>query len=76
MLGRREPPRVPMSLGGSLCPLAFLRQALETVKLDLDDLAPRIKEIRLRQGQSQEARLQMEVEMAVQEIKAVDGESN
>ena len=47
--------------------------ALETGQLDVQDLAPRIKEIRLRQSQLHEVRALVESEMAGQEMKPVDG---
>ena len=42
-------------------------EALETGQLDLEDLAPRIKEIRDRQGQLEEAKVRLESEWNSQE---------
>jgi len=55
--------------------LSRLYDALETGKLGLDDLAPRIKELRTRQDELSRARLEMEVEKIVQGIKHVDAET-
>jgi chromosome segregation ATPase len=46
--------------------LTKLYEALETGKLDLDDLAPRIKELKLRQDELSKARVLLEAEMAAQ----------
>lgn len=46
--------------------LSRLYEALETSKLSLDDLAPRIKEQRARESDLSKARLQLEAEMLVQ----------
>ncbi len=55
--------------------LSRLYEALETGKLSLDDLAPRIKEQRLREAELSKGRLQLEAEMLVQGPKHVDSES-
>ena len=52
--------------------LTKLYEALETGKLDLDDLAPRIKELKLRQDELSKARVLLEAEMAVQGVQQVD----
>jgi DNA invertase Pin-like site-specific DNA recombinase len=54
--------------------LSRLYEALETSKLSLDDLAPRIKEQRARESELSKARLQVEAEMLVQGPNHVDGE--
>jgi site-specific DNA recombinase len=54
--------------------LSRLYEALETNKLSLDDLAPRIKEQRARESELSKARLQVEAEMLVQGPGHVDGE--
>jgi len=54
--------------------LARHYETLETRKLDLDDLAPLIKEIRLRQYQLQQAKVKVESEMALQGVKAINGD--
>jgi len=46
--------------------LSKLYDALETVKLSLDDLASRIRELRTRQDELQKARIQVEADMAAQ----------
>ena len=48
--------------------LAKLYDALETGKLSLDDLAPRIKELRTRQDELSKPRLQIETEDITQGI--------
>jgi hypothetical protein len=48
------------------------REAIETRKLDLEDLAPRIKELRLRQDELHEARVHTEAEMAARGVEQVD----
>ena len=52
--------------------LTKLYEALETGKLDLDDLAPRIKELKLRQDELGKARVLLEAEMAAQGVQQVD----
>ena len=54
--------------------LSKLYDALETGKLGLDDLAPRIKELRTRQDELHKARLQLEAEMAADGATHVDAE--
>ena len=48
--------------------------ALETEKLSLDDLAPRIKELRVRQDELSKARLLVEAEKITRVVKHVDVE--
>ena len=52
--------------------LAKLYDALETGKLDLNDLSPRIKELKARQDELNKNRVLMEAEMAVQGVQPVD----
>jgi len=52
--------------------LSRLYEALETGKLDLDDLAPRIKELKVRQDELHKARIQTEAEMAAQGVQQID----
>ena len=52
--------------------MARLYEALETGKLDLDDLAPRIKELRLRQDELARARVTLEAEAAARGVQPVD----
>jgi transposase-like protein len=52
--------------------LTKLFEALETVKLDLDDLASRIKELKLRQDELSKARVLLEAETAAQGVQQVD----
>ena len=54
--------------------LSKLYDALETSKLSLDDLAPRIKELRTREDELSKARLQLEAEKITRGIKHVDAE--
>ncbi len=54
--------------------LSKLYDALETGKLNLDDLAPRIKELRLRQDELSKARLQLEAEQITSGVRHVDAE--
>ena len=54
--------------------LAKLYDTLETGKLILDDLAPRIKELRTQQDELCKTRLQLEAEMAAQGGTHVDTE--
>jgi archaellum component FlaC len=54
--------------------LSKLYDALETGKLSLDDLAPRIKELRTRQDELSKARLQSEAEKITRGVKHVDAE--
>ena len=54
--------------------LSKLYDALETGKLSLDDLAPRIKELRARQDELSKAILQLEAEKITRGIKHVDAE--
>jgi site-specific DNA recombinase len=49
--------------------------ALETGKLSLNDLAPRIKELRMRQDELNKRRLEAEVEGVTQGIRHVDAET-
>ena len=55
--------------------LSRLYEALETRKLSLDDLAPRIKEQRARESELSKARLQVEAEMLVQGPNHIDAET-
>ena len=55
--------------------LSKLYDALETNKLTLDDLAPRIKEMRSRQNELSKARLLVEAEEATRIVKHVDAET-
>lgn len=52
--------------------LAKLYEALETGKLDLDDLAPRIKDLKARQDELSKARVLLEAEMAARGVQPVD----
>jgi site-specific DNA recombinase len=54
--------------------LSKLYDALETGKLSLDDLAPRIKELKTRQHDLGKAKVQLEAEMAMQGSTHVDAE--
>ena len=55
--------------------LSKLYDALETGKLSLDDLAPRIKELKTRQDELVKARVQLEAEIAAQGATHVDAET-
>jgi site-specific DNA recombinase len=55
--------------------LSKLYDALETNKLSLDDLAPRIKEIRSRQNELSKARLLLEAKEVTRVVKHVDAET-
>jgi site-specific DNA recombinase len=52
--------------------LSRLYDALESGKLDLNDLAPRIKELRAKQDELQKARVIIEAEMTLQGYQQVD----
>ena len=54
--------------------LSKLYDALETGKLSLDDLAPRIRELRTRHDELGKAKIQLEAEMAAQGATHVDAE--
>ncbi len=54
--------------------LSKLYDALETGKLTLDDLAPRIKELKARQDELLRMRVQTEADMVVQGVNHVDVE--
>jgi site-specific DNA recombinase len=54
--------------------LAKLYDALETGKVSLDDLAPRIKELRNRQDELSKTRFQIEADDITRGIKYVDTE--
>ena len=55
--------------------LSKLYDALETGKLSIDDLAPRIKELKTRQDQLGKAKVQLEAEMTGQGATHVDAET-
>jgi len=55
--------------------LSRLYDALETGKLNLDDLSPRIKELRIRHDELMKARVQLEADMVVQGTEHVDIET-
>jgi site-specific DNA recombinase len=55
--------------------LSKLYDALETNKLSLDDLAPRIRELRFRQNELSNARLLLEAEKVTRVVKHVDVET-
>jgi hypothetical protein len=52
--------------------LSRLYDALETGKLELDDLAPRIRELKNRQDELSKAKVQVEAELVVQGVEQVD----
>ena len=52
--------------------LSKLYDALETGKIKLDDLTPRIRELKSRQEDLNKARVQIEAEMVVDQVKQVD----
>jgi site-specific DNA recombinase len=52
--------------------LTKLYEALETGKLELDDLAPRIKELKVRQDELGKARVLLEAEMTARGMQPVD----
>jgi chromosome segregation ATPase len=52
--------------------LAKLYEALETEKLTLDDLAPRLRQLRTRQDELSKARVQTEAELVAQGTWSVD----
>ena len=54
--------------------MSKLYDVLETGKLNLDDLAPRIRELKTRQDSLSEARVQTEADMVVQGVQHVDCE--
>lgn len=55
--------------------LSRLYEVLESGKLTLDDLAPRIRELRLRQDELNKARVQAQADMVVQGVQQVDKEA-
>jgi chromosome segregation ATPase len=55
--------------------LSKLYDALETQKLDLDDLAPRIKELRKRQEELSRARIKTEADLVLEQVQSVDLET-
>ena len=63
---------VDAELRDSRARLAKLYEALETGKLELDDLAPRIKELRVRLDELGKARVLLEAEMAARGVQPVD----
>ncbi|MCK4354192.1 MAG: hypothetical protein KAW83_02955 [Dehalococcoidia bacterium] len=52
--------------------LSRLYDALETGKLELDDLAPKIKELKARQDELGKARVEIEAEMIALGVEQVD----
>jgi site-specific DNA recombinase len=54
--------------------LSELYDALETERLSLDDLAPRIKELRVRQDELSKATLLVEAEEVTRVVKHVNAE--
>ena len=54
--------------------LARLYDALETGKLNLDELAPRIKELKARQEDISKARVMLEAEMTLRGVRHLDAE--
>jgi hypothetical protein len=63
---------IDAELGDVRARLSKLYDALETGKLDLDDLVPRIKELKVRQEELSKARIQLEAEMGVRGVEQVD----
>jgi site-specific DNA recombinase len=55
--------------------LSQLYEALESGKLDLNDLAPRIKELRARQDELSKARVVAEADMALQGCQQLDAKA-
>lgn len=55
--------------------LSKLYDALETGKLSLDDLSPRIKELKARLDELTKARVQVEADMVVEGVQHVDVEA-
>ncbi|MBI4333058.1 MAG: recombinase zinc beta ribbon domain-containing protein [Chloroflexi bacterium] len=54
--------------------LSRLYEVLETGKLNLDDLAPRLRELKARQDKLAKSRVQVEAEMVAEEVVHVDVE--
>jgi site-specific DNA recombinase len=52
--------------------LSSLYDALETRKLDLDDLAPRTKELKMKQGELSRARVQAEADIVMAGVQHLD----
>ena len=52
--------------------LSRLYDSLEIGKLELDDLAPRIKELRTRKEELSKVRIQVEAEQIVEGVRKVD----
>jgi site-specific DNA recombinase len=52
--------------------LSKLYDALETGKLSLDDLSPRIKELKTRQNDLSKTKVQMEVDAVLQNVQHLD----
>jgi len=63
---------VDTELNDVITRLSKLYDALETGKLSLDDLAPRIRELRMRQDALSKARVQVEAEIVAQGTEYVD----
>jgi chromosome segregation ATPase len=55
--------------------LSKLYDALETGKLGLDDLSPRIKQLKARQDELAKARVQVEADMVVEGVQHVEVEA-
>ena len=54
--------------------LSKLNDTLETGKLNLDDLSPRIKELKARQDQLAKARVQVEANMVVESVQHIEAD--
>jgi site-specific DNA recombinase len=66
---------IDMELNDVKTRLSKLYDAIKTGKLDLDDLSPRIKELKARNNELLKARVQFEADMVVQQIQHVDIET-
>ena len=65
---------INMEISDVISRLSKLYEVLETGKLNLDDLAPRIKELKTKKEGLLKTRIQTEADMVVQGVQPVDVE--
>lgn len=67
---------IASELGDTQSRLGRLYEAVETGKVSLDDLSPRIKELRLRQDKLLQSKAELENQIAEERIEPIDSETS
>ncbi len=73
---RQQLETIASELGDAQSRLGRLYKAVETGKVSLDDLSPRIKELRLRQDKLLQTKAELENQIAEQKIESIDSNTS